>query len=48
MAREYLCEAYVIHVGPQLRRLDPDLRESFLDSLGAILGKELIDELREF
>jgi hypothetical protein len=47
-AREHLGDAYVLYLAPQLRRLDPERRESFLDSLGAILGKELTDELRGF
>lgn len=45
-AREYLRDAYVLYLGPQLRRLDPESREAFLDGLGAILGMELSDELR--
>lgn len=42
---ESLCDAYILHIGPQLRRLDPEKRQEFIDRLGTILGTDLADEL---
>jgi MoxR-like ATPase len=41
----HLQDAYVLYLGQQLRRLEPESREKFMKALGSTLGHELSDEL---
>lgn len=43
--RTQLQDAYMLHLGQQLRRLDVDRRETFIHNLEGIFGRELSDEL---
>ncbi len=45
-ARVLLHDAYVLYVGPQLRRLSGQPRVDLLAGLITILGNDLVDELR--
>ncbi|WP_343728844.1 AAA family ATPase [Duganella sp.] len=40
-----LQDAYVLHLAQQLKRLDVDRREAFMDRLAGILGRDLSNEL---
>lgn len=41
----HLQDAYLLYLGQQLRRLDPERRETFIDGLAGILGRGLADEI---
>lgn len=41
----HLQDAYILYLGQQLRRLDPERREHFIGGLSGILGASLADEL---
>jgi MoxR-like ATPase len=46
--RDLLADAYVLYVGQQLMRLDPEKREEFFNSLGGLLGSNLASEAASF
>lgn len=46
--REALQDAYVLYMGQQLMRLDPDKREDFFKSLGGLFGPDLAAEAASF
>jgi MoxR-like ATPase len=46
--REALHDAYVLYMGQQLMRLDPDKREEFFKALGGIFGPDLAAEATSF
>jgi len=46
--RELLEDAYVLYMGQQLARLDPDKREDFFKGLGGIFGPNLANEAASF
>ncbi len=45
-AMDLLADAYIMYIGPQLRRLSGDTRTSFFDELATILGEDVVAELR--
>ncbi len=46
--RQSICDAYILYLGPQLSRLDPETREEFFKTLGGIFGQELASEAANF
>ncbi|WEX08940.1 AAA family ATPase [Chelativorans sp. AA-79] len=46
--RELLKDAYVLYMGQQLIRLDPEKREQFFNALGGIFGHDLASEAASF
>lgn len=46
--RDLLADAYVLYVGQQLIRLDPEKREEFFNALGGLLGPDLATEASSF
>lgn len=46
--RELLEDAYILYMGQQLARLDPDRREDFFKGLGGIFGSNLASEAASF
>ena len=46
--RQLLGDAYVLYMGQQLVRLDPERREAFFSALGDILGQRLASEAASF
>jgi MoxR-like ATPase len=46
--RELLDDAYVLYMGQQLTRLDPDTRQGFFDELAIIFGSNLASEAAKF
>jgi len=48
LERQLLGDAYVLYMGQQLVRLDPETREQFFDALGGIFGHDLASEAASF
>lgn len=44
LEKQLLQDAYILYMGQQLMRLDPDKREAFFDGLGGIFGHDLASE----
>lgn len=48
LERQLLEDAYVLYMGQQLVRLDPERRDQFFDALGGIFGHDLASEAASF
>ncbi len=44
LEKQLLQDAYILYMGQQLMRLDPEKRENFFDDLGGIFGHDLANE----
>ncbi len=48
VALAHLRDAYVLHLSPQLRRLDPERRAQLIEAVAGIMGRDLGDELGRY